>query len=93
MTLFAATTAFFVFIFVVIGNYAGRRVKTLELRDGDRVQFAPASDTGAPFLEFEQATQRHRHRFERSLGLVVLACLGGGGILLLLSILNMPLCF
>ena len=30
MTLFAATTAFFVFIFVVIGNYAGRRVKTLE---------------------------------------------------------------
>ena len=30
MTLFAATTAFFVFIFVAIGNYAGRRVKTLE---------------------------------------------------------------
>ena len=30
MTLFAATTAFFVFILVVIGNYAGRRVKTLE---------------------------------------------------------------
>ncbi len=30
MTLVAATTAFFVFIFVVIGNYAGRRVKTLE---------------------------------------------------------------
>merc|ERR1711965_212221 len=30
MTLFAATTAFFVFIFVVTGNYAGRRVKTLE---------------------------------------------------------------
>ena len=30
MTLFAATTAFFVFIFVVIGSYAGRRVKTLE---------------------------------------------------------------
>ncbi len=71
--------------------WKGRRVKTLELRDGDRVQFAPASDTGAPFLEFEQATQRHRHRFERSLGLVVLACLGGGGILLLLSTLNMPL--
>lgn len=30
MTLFAATTAFFVFIFVAVGSYAGRRVKTLE---------------------------------------------------------------
>lgn len=30
MTLFASTIALFVFIFVVIGSYAGRRVKTLE---------------------------------------------------------------
>ena len=30
MTLFASTIALFVFIFVVFGSYAGRRVKTLE---------------------------------------------------------------
>ena len=71
--------------------WKGRRVKQLELRDGDNVQFAPALDATAPFLHFEDATGRRRHRIERWLGLCLLGCLGGGGALLLLSNLTMPI--
>jgi penicillin-binding protein 1A len=71
--------------------WKGRRVKQLELRDGDVVQFAPALDERAPFLHFNDEAGRRRHRIERWLGLLLLGCLGGGGALLLLSNLTMPI--
>ena len=71
--------------------WKGRRVTQLELRDGDVVQFAPALDERAPFLQFNDAAGRRRHRIERWLGLLLLGCLGGGGALLLLSNLTMPI--
>ena len=71
--------------------WKGRRVSQLELRDGDVVQFAPALDEKAPFLQFNNAAGRRRHRIERWLGLLLFGCLGGGGALLLLSNLTMPI--
>ena len=71
--------------------WKGRRVSQLELRDGDVVLFAPAQDETAPFLHFHDAAGRRRHRIERWLGLLLLACLGGGGALLLLSNITMPI--
>ncbi|MDB4683275.1 transglycosylase domain-containing protein [bacterium] len=71
--------------------WKGRRVSQLELRDGDVVQFAPALDEKAPFLQFNDAAGRRRHRVERWLGLLLFGCLGGGGALLLLSNLTMPI--
>jgi len=71
--------------------WKGRRVSQLELRDGDVVQFAPALDEKAPFLQFNDAAGRRRHRIERWLGLLLFGCLGGGGALLLLSNLTMPI--
>ncbi|WP_115071311.1 transglycosylase domain-containing protein [Synechococcus sp. UW179B] len=71
--------------------WKGRRVKQLELRDGDVVQFAPSLDATAPFLQFVDAAGRRRHRIERWLGFFVLGCLGGGGALLLLSHITMPI--
>ena len=71
--------------------WKGRRVSQLELRDGDVVQFAPALDERAPFLQFNDAAGRRRHRIERWLGLLLFGCLGGGGALLLLSNLTMPI--
>ena len=71
--------------------WKGRRVSQLELRDGDVVQFAPALDEKAPFLQFNDEAGRRRHRVERWLGLLLFGCLGGGGALLLLSNLTMPI--
>ncbi|QNI76643.1 transglycosylase domain-containing protein [Synechococcus sp. MVIR-18-1] len=71
--------------------WKGRRVSQLELRDGDVVQFAPALDEKAPFLQFNDAAGRRRHRVERWLGLLLFGCLGAGGALLLLSNLTMPI--
>ena len=71
--------------------WKGRRVSQLELRDGDVVQFAPALDEKAPFLQFNDAAGRRRHRVERWVGLLLFGCLGGGGALLLLSNLTMPI--
>ena len=71
--------------------WKGRRVKQLELRDGDVVQFAPALEETAPYLQLIDAAGRRRHRIERWLGLFLLGCLGGGGALLLLSNITMPI--
>lgn len=71
--------------------WQGRRVKQLELRDGDVVQFDPAVETTAPSLQFKCAAALQRHRLERWLGLLLLGCLGGSGILLVSSSISMPL--
>ena len=70
--------------------WEGRRVQTLELRDGDRVALAPETDSGAPVLQFQHPAERRRRRLERSLAAVVLAGLGGGGLLLLLAAVTVP---
>ena len=71
--------------------WKGRRVTQLELRDGDVVQFAPSQDQTAPFLQFIDTKGRRRHRLERWFGLILLGGLGGGGALLLLSMITMPI--
>ena len=38
--------------------WGGRRVQELELQDGDRIALAPASEPGAPTLEFVSPRQR-----------------------------------
>lgn len=70
--------------------WQGRRVRGLELRDGDRVSLAPASETGAPVLRFIHARERWLHRLERGVATALLGGLGSGGLLLLLAALTVP---
>ena len=70
--------------------WKGRRVQTLELRDGDRVALAPETDSDAPVLQFQHPAERWRRRLERSLAAVVVAGVGGGGLLLLLAAVTVP---
>ena len=71
--------------------WKGRRVRELELRDGDRVHFAPASDPAAPVLQFDSAAGRQRNRLIRWMGCVLLGCLGTGGAVLVFSHFTMPI--
>jgi len=70
--------------------WRGRRVRELELRDGDRISVAPATEAGAPTLRFLNPSERSRRRLERLLGQTLLAALGVGGGMLLLSAFQVP---
>ena len=70
--------------------WQGHRVQTLELRDGDRVALAPATESGAPVLRFLHPGERWRRGLERTVAAALLAGLGGGGLLLLLAALTVP---
>ena len=70
--------------------WRGRRVRELELRDGDRVALAPASEAGAPTLRFLNPSKQLSHRLSGMLGLLIASGLGIGGVLLLLANLSVP---
>ena len=70
--------------------WRGRRVRELELRDGDRVALAPASEAGAPTLRFLNPAEQLSHRLSGLLGLLIASGLGIGGALLLLANLSVP---
>ncbi len=70
--------------------WKGRRVRDIELKDGDRISLAPSSEAGAPTLLFENPADRAVQRFRRWLGIGLLLALGGSGTLLLLAGLDVP---
>jgi len=70
--------------------WKGRRVREIELKDGDRISLAPSAEAGAPSLVFENKANRGAQRLQRWLGIVLLLALGGSGILLLLAGLDVP---
>ena len=70
--------------------WGGRRVQELELQDGDRIALAPASEPGAPTLEFLFARQRGSKRLKTAPGLLVAMALTMGGTLLLLANVSVP---
>ena len=70
--------------------WQGHRIRDLELRDGDRVCLAPASEAGAPVLHFVHPSERLRHKLKQGLAVALLAGLGGGGVLLALAALTVP---
>lgn len=70
--------------------WRGRRVRELELRDGDTITLAPASEAGAPSLQFQNPRERGRRRLERILALGLLSGLGAAGALLLLAVIDVP---
>ena len=70
--------------------WQGTRIRDLELRDGDHVCLAPASESGAPVLHFIHPSERLSHQLKRAVAVALLAGLGGGGVLLGLAAFTMP---
>ena len=70
--------------------WQGRRVQELVLRSGDRVQFGPIPKPGLPELGFEEQGAPRRRRL-LDLTLLSLLAVSGGGLLLLLSALTLPI--
>jgi len=70
--------------------WKGRRVREIELKDGDQISLAPASEAGAPSLLFENPANRVAQRIRRCFGLGLVLALGGSGALLVLAGLNVP---
>ena len=70
--------------------WRGRRVQELELQDGDRIALAPASEPGAPSLEFLHPRQRRSRRLAIATGGLLAIALTAGGILLLLANVSVP---
>ena len=68
----------------------GRRVRELELRDGDRIALAPASEAGAPTLHFIQPKDRWRGRLARLISMFIGIGLGSSALLLLLANSSVP---
>ena len=70
--------------------WRGRRVRELELQDGDRISLAPAHEAGAPSLSFENPGDRLTHRLKRYLGVSILIGVGGASLLMALATLHVP---
>ena len=70
--------------------WRGRRVRELELRDGDRVALAPASEAGSPTLRFINPREHTGRRLAWLTGALVMAGLSTTGALLLLANLSVP---
>jgi penicillin-binding protein 1A len=70
--------------------WRGRRIRELELRDGDRVSLAPATEAGAPTLHFHNPAERGLRRVEQWIARGLLLALGGGGLVLSLAALQVP---
>ena len=70
--------------------WQGRRVQQLVLQNGDCIRFSPTQDTDTPWIGFENPSQRLHQRIRKSLGICILGCLGGAGLLLALATINVP---
>ena len=70
--------------------WRGRRVRELELRDGDRVALAPATEAGSPTLRFINPREHTGRRLAWLTGALVVAGLSTTGALLLLANLSVP---
>lgn len=70
--------------------WRGRRVRELVLREGDRVRFGPADQADLPTLLFEQDGGTRLDRLAGWGARVAVAVVGGGSLLLALSLLQVP---
>ncbi len=70
--------------------WRGRRVRELVLRAGDRVRFGPAEQADLPTLLFEGDGSTRLDRLGRWGARAAVAVAGGGGLLLALSLLQVP---
>ena len=70
--------------------WRGRRVRELELQDGDRISLAPAHEAGAPSLSFENPGDRLTCRLKRYLGVGILIGVGGASLLMALATFHVP---
>ena len=70
--------------------WRGRRIRELELQDGDRIALAPASEPGAPTLEFLDPRLRRSRRLAIAAGSLLATALTAGGILLVLANVSVP---
>ena len=70
--------------------WQGRRVRELVLREGDRVRFGPTDQEDLPTLLFEPEGGLRRSWLGRWGARTALAVAGGGGLLLALSLLQVP---
>ena len=70
--------------------WQGRRVQQLVLQNGDCIRFSPTQDADTPWIGFENPSQRLHQRIRKSLGICILGCLGGAGLLLALATINVP---
>ena len=70
--------------------WRGRRIKELDLQDGDCVSLAPDSQSDPPSLRFSFESQRLGLRVKRVLGYGLLSGLGGAALVLAMAALHVP---
>ena len=70
--------------------WRGKRIQELELRDGDQIALAPASEPDAPQLNFRHSSDRDQQKWAHRIGLVIAAALTAGSGLLVVANLSVP---
>ena len=70
--------------------WQGKRIQELELRDGDHITLAPASEPDAPQLSFRNPSDRNHRQWANLTCLVIAAALTAGSSLLVFANLNVP---
>ena len=70
--------------------WQGKRIQELELRDGDHITLAPASEPDAPQLNFRHSSDRDQQKWAHRIGLVIAAALTAGSGLLVVANLSVP---
>ena len=68
----------------------GRRVRRLELQDGDQLALAPSSEPGAPRLEFHDPASKRTRRLKRLAAAVIATGLAASGAILVLANVSVP---
>ena len=70
--------------------WQGRRIQEIELRDGDQIALAPASEPDAPQLIFRNPSDQNRRSRMNLIGLVIAITLTAGSGLLVVANLSVP---
>ena len=70
--------------------WQGRRIQEIELRDGDQIALAPASEPDAPQLIFRNPSDQNRRSPVNLIGLVIAITLTAGSGLLVVANLSVP---
>ena len=70
--------------------WQGKRIQELELRDGDQIALAPASEPDAPQLNFRYSSDRNQQKWANRIGLVIAAAMTAGSGLLVVANLSVP---
>lgn len=70
--------------------WQGRRIQEIELRDGDQIALAPASEPDAPQLIFRNPSDQNRRSRMNLIGLVIAITLTAGSVLLVVANLSVP---